>query len=68
MRTTLGQKLHGRVANDAGSAGDDGNPAIETNAIGHAWRFLWVIRLFRIFGARASHGPLWQDYFICGAG
>ncbi len=39
MRATLGQKPHGRGANDAGGAGDDGNPAIETNAIGHALRF-----------------------------
>jgi hypothetical protein len=42
MRTALGQQLHGSGADDAGGAGDDGNPAIETNAIGHAWRFLGV--------------------------
>jgi hypothetical protein len=39
MRTALGQKPYGRGANDAGGAGDDGDPAIETNAIVHAWRF-----------------------------
>jgi len=38
MRPALGQQPHGRRANNPGGAGDDGNPALQTNAIGHARR------------------------------
>ena len=67
----LGQKLHGRGADDAGSAGDDGDLAIETNSIGHVWCFPWLLRLSRIFcgSARARARTLiGRDYFICGGG
>jgi hypothetical protein len=57
MRTALGQKPHGRGANDAGGAGDDGNPAVETNAIRHAWRFLGLVRLFPDFRGSARGAP-----------
>ena len=34
-RAALGQQADGRGSDDAGSAGHDGNPAIEANSIGH---------------------------------
>ena len=38
----LGEQLHGGGADDAGRAGDDGDPAVEPNSIGHCWCFLWL--------------------------
>ena len=69
-RAALGQQPHGRGADDAGSTGDDGDPAVQTNSIGHFRRFLWLVRLspdFHGFRARDRAKPFESDYFICGA-
>jgi len=68
-RPALGQKPHGRGADDAGSPGHDGNLAIQANSIGHGVGFPWLVRLFRIRG-----GGIWRtnlhgvNYFMRGAG
>ena len=38
-RAALGQQPHGRGADDAGRAGDDGDLAVQANSIGHVMRF-----------------------------
>jgi hypothetical protein len=70
-RAAFGQQLSGGAADDAGSPGDDGDLAIETNSIGHVLRFplarpvvsgfSWVRR-----EGRANHHRL--NYFICRSG
>jgi hypothetical protein len=39
-RAALGQQPYRRGSDDAGSPGDDGDPAIQANSIGHKVRFL----------------------------
>ncbi len=56
MRTTPGQKPDDRGTNDAGG---NSNPAVETNAIGHAQRFSGVVRLFRFLGSGVSRTGLY---------
>ena len=53
-RAALGQQPHGRGADDAGSAGDDGDLAVQTNSIGHVRRFPWLVRLSRISMVRRA--------------
>ena len=71
-RAAFGQQPDGRGSDDAGRAGDDGDPAIQTNSIGHAGfslpsgssgcpGFCWVRRE----GARTL---IETDYFIWRAG
>ena len=55
-RAALGQQPHGRGSDDAGSAGDDGNPAIEANSIGHFWGFLWLVRFVPDFDGFPRNG------------
>jgi hypothetical protein len=38
-RAAFGQQPHRRGADNAGRPGDDGDLAIQTNSIGHVWRF-----------------------------
>jgi hypothetical protein len=69
-RAALGQKAHGGGADDPGSPGDDGNPAIEANSIGHVWHFPWagpVVPDFWWFGAGART-LIGCDYSICRKG
>src|ERR1700704_5725558 len=49
----LSQQPDGRAADDAGRAGDDGDPAIQTNSIGHT-----------VFPLLVRHSP---DSYRCGA-
>ena len=71
-RAALGQQAHGRGADDAGRAGDDGNLAVQTNSIGHVRRFPVWFRLFPDFrGCRRAVSKLAvnrRDYFIRRAG
>jgi hypothetical protein len=69
-RPALGQEPHRRGADDPGGAGDDGNPAIQSNAIGHARRSSGssgISGFSREPGVK-PRGPRWPDYFICRAG
>ena len=70
-RAAFGEQPKGRGSDDAGRAGNDGDPAIQTNSIGHGVLVSsWLIRLSRILlgsagGARTLIGT---DYFIWNAG
>jgi hypothetical protein len=70
-RAALGQQPNGRGSDDTGRAGNDGEPAIQTNSIGHGVLVSFrLIRLSRILlgsagGARTLIGT---DYFIRNTG
>src|SRR3981189_212536 len=53
-RTTLGEQLDGRGSDNAGRTGDDGNPAVQANSIGHSRVSSGFLRLFRIFTISAA--------------
>jgi hypothetical protein len=68
-RAAFGEQVDGRASDDSGRTGDNGNPAVEANSIGH-WHFprsslpgcsgLWQVAAL----ARFDGG----DYFICDRG
>jgi len=69
-RAALGQQPYGRGSDDAGSPGDDGDPAIQANSIRHKVRFLWCSGCpgFSWFDPRRARAVDGGDYFICGLG
>ena len=67
-RAAFGQKPDGGGSDDAGCPGDDGDPAVQANSIGHIWGFLWLLRLSRILVVFARGHANGSDYFICGEG
>ena len=71
-RAAFGQQPDGRGADDAGSAGDDGDLAIQTNSIGHFAAFPLagpvVPGFLVVFARRRANALIGGDYFICGGG
>ena len=67
----FGQKPHGRGADDAGSPGDDGDPAVQANSIGHCRCFPCCSGCPGCPAVRRrdlARTLIGHDYFICGGG
>jgi len=53
-RTAFGQQADGRAPDDSGSTGNDGNPAVEANSIGHRHSPLGASRLFPVLASQPA--------------
>jgi hypothetical protein len=62
----FGQQADGRASDDSGSTGNDGNPAVEANSIGHRHFPFGHIPAIAGFLASPHRRPAWlRNYFIC---